>query len=498
MAKGPSGLRNVGLECQEAPVNIDDPISADELWEAEQRVLEIQTKLHQWATGDPGRRFADLFNLVADPAFLTVAWARVRGNRGARSAGVDGLRPFALDPVERAFLTRLRHQVKTGEFAPLPVRERLIPKRGGKLRALGIPTATDRVVQASLKLVLEPIFEADFQPCSYGFRPKRRAQDAIAEIHMLGSNSYEWVLDADIKACFDEISHPALMGRVRARVADRRVLGLVKAFLKAGVLSEQGHTRDTKTGTPQGGILSPLLANIALSALDDHLAGIWQSRMATRVDRARLRRHGRATYRLVRYADDFVVMVHGTRQHAEAVKDEIVPVLASVGLRLSEEKTTIAHIDEGFEFLGFRIQRQTKRGSHKRFVYTWIAKRSLTSIRLKVKTITRQGTNNPLKDLLRQLNPLLRGWTNYFRHAVAKQTFSYLQEYTWRRVIEWLRRKYHRANWKQLRRRLGGWWPRDDGTALFDTRTVPVTRYRYRGAAIPTPWTTQGETTRLA
>jgi RNA-directed DNA polymerase len=180
------------------------------------------------------------------------------------------------------------------------------------------------------------------------------------------------------------------------------------------------------------------------------------------------------------------------------VREQIIPVLASVGLRLSEEKTTIAHLDEGFEFLGFRIQRQTKRGSHKRFVYTWVAKRSLASIMTKVKTITRQGTNNALKDLLRQLNPVLRGWTNYFRHAVAKQTFSYLQDYTWRRVIGWLRRKYHRSNWKQLRRRLGGWWPRDERTALFDTRTVPVTRYRYRGAAIPTPWTPQTRTTQVA
>jgi len=145
--------------------------------------------------------FADLFNLVTDPAFLMIAWDRVRGNQGARSAGVDGVRPRLLQSVERAFLTGLREQVKSGEFAPLPVRERMIPKRSGKLRGLGIPTAADRVVQASLKLVLEPIFEADFLPCSYGFRPKRRAQDAIAEIHMLASNAYEWVLDADISAC---------------------------------------------------------------------------------------------------------------------------------------------------------------------------------------------------------------------------------------------------------------------------------------------------------
>src|SRR5215203_434731 len=178
---------------------------------------------------------------------------RARPAQGHQDHRRGRVRPRLLQSVERAFLTGLREQVKSGEFAPLPVRERMIPKRSGKLRGLGIPTAADRVVQASLKLVLEPIFEADFHPCSYGFRPKRRAHDAIAEIHMLGSNAYEWVLDADISACFDEISHPALLARVRRRIADKRVLGLVKAFLKAGVLSEQGITRDTKTGTPQGG-----------------------------------------------------------------------------------------------------------------------------------------------------------------------------------------------------------------------------------------------------
>ncbi len=208
----------------------------------------------------------------------------------------------------------------------------------------------------------------------------------------------------------------------------------------------------------------------------------------------RRRRHGQATYRVIRYADDFVVMVHGNQTHAQEVREQIVPVLDSVGLRLSEEKTPIAHIDEGFEFLGFRIQRQRKRGSNRRYVYTWVAKRSLASIRAKVKTITRQGTNNSLADLLRQLNPVLRGWTNYFRHAVAKQTFSHLQEYTWRRVIGWMRRKYHRANWKQIRRHLGGgWWPQEQGTVLFDTRTVTVTRYRYRGTTIPTPVDTPGQ-----
>ena len=172
------------------------------------------------------------------------------------------------------FLDGLRVELKARSFRPLPVRERMIPKPGTtKRRRLGIPTARDRVVQASLKLVLEPIFEADFRPCSYGFRPKRRTHDAVAEVHHFASRSYEWIVEGDIKACFDEISHPALMDRVRNRIGDKRVLALVKAFLKAGILCEDGTESDTDTGTPQGGILSPVLANVALSVLDEHFAG---------------------------------------------------------------------------------------------------------------------------------------------------------------------------------------------------------------------------------
>jgi len=194
------------MEDQEvASVNTGDPEVA--LYRAERRVLKIQTKLYQWACADPGRRFDDLFNLVADPAFLLVAWDRVRSNRGARTAGVDRRTASSIERqvgVED-FLDTLRSTLKDRSFRPLPLRERMIPKPGGKQRRLGIATITDRVVQAALKLVLEPIFEADFFPCSYGFRPNRRAHDAVAEVRHFTSHSYEWVLEGDIKACFDEI-----------------------------------------------------------------------------------------------------------------------------------------------------------------------------------------------------------------------------------------------------------------------------------------------------
>ncbi|WP_323136423.1 reverse transcriptase domain-containing protein [Streptomyces sp. NBC_01446] len=300
------------------------------LMKAERRVLEIQTKLHRWANAEPHRRFDDLFNLVTDPAFLLIAWDRVRGNKGARTAGVDGQTAYYVESVRgvEEFLGEVRSDLKNRSFRPLPVRERMIPKPGtAKRRRLGIPTVRDRVVQASLKLVLEPIYEAEFHPCSYGFRPERRTHDAVAEMRLLASNSYEWVLEADIAACFDEISHPDLMDRLRHRIGDKRVLAVVKAFLKAGILSETGNIRDTDTGTPQGGILSPLLANVALSALDEHFAAKWTDR----VERARRRRHGLANYRLIRYADDFAIMVSGTRAHAEALLDEVAEVLSRLG-----------------------------------------------------------------------------------------------------------------------------------------------------------------------
>lgn len=458
--------------------------------EAKARVLSIQIKLHRWATDDADRRFDDLFNLVADPAFLVVAWHRVRGNRGARTAGVDGVEPRSIDGGEGQFLAELRDDLKARRFRPLPVRQRLIPKASGRLRSLGIPAARDRVVQASVKLVLEPIFEADFHPCSYGFRPKRRAQDAIEEIRHFGRLSYEWILEGDIKSCFDEISHPALMDRVRDRVGDKRVLCLVKAFLAAGVLSEDGTVRGTKTGTPQGGILSPLLANVALSVLDEHFAEAWQTTMATNLDRQRRRRRGQAMYRLVRYADDFVVMVSGTEAHAEELKDEVAAVLSTVGLRLAEEKTSVCHIDDGLDFLGWRIQRQHQRGSSRRFIYTWPSKKALASIMAKVKTLTRQGTNGPLSDLLRRLNAALQGWTTYFRHGASKQTFNYLSHYTWQRVVGWLRRKHRRAAWKTVRRHYlsNRMVPEHDGVALFNPGAVAIVRHRYRGTKIASPW----------
>jgi RNA-directed DNA polymerase len=468
-------------------VNTDE--LALELYRAERRVLEIQTKVHSWAGDDPHRRFDDLFNLVTDPAFLLVGWDRVRSNRGARTAGVDGETARYVEAVRgvEGFLAELRADLKARTFRPLPVRRRAIPKAGGKVRYLGIATIRDRVAQAALKLVLEPIFEADFLPCSYGFRPNRRAHDAVAEVHHFTSRSYEWIVEGDIKACFDEISHSALMDRVRDRVGDKRVLELVKAFLKAGILTEDGTLADTDAGTPQGSILSPLLSNVALSVLDEYIAQGPGGPGASPYERAKRRRHSLSNYRLVRYADDWCLAVSGTRAHAEALRDEITGVLTTMGLRLSPEKTLITHIDEGLVFLGWRIQRHRKRGTGKRFVYVYPAKKALVAVMAKVKTICRRNTNLSLEVLLHQLNRMLRGWTAYFKYGCSNATFSYLRSYLWKQVIRWQERKHRRTPWKQLRRRYGI-WPADGDIGLFDPARVRAKRYYYRGTRIPTPW----------
>ena len=420
------------------------PALLDADW-AEERVLGWQTKLHRWAGEDEEKRFGDLFNLVCDHATLLVAWERVKRNRGSQTAGVDGI---TRDRVERQgvlqFLDELRRSLRERSYTPLPVRERAIPKRGsGKLRMLGIPALADRVVQMALVLVLEPIFEADFSPTSYGFRPGRRAQDAIEEVrHFINAPAcYEWVIEGDVENCFGSIHHGLLLVELRRRVTDKRVLGLIKQFLGAGIMTQQGSPAATPSGTPQGAVLSPLLANVALSVLDRHFQAAWAAR--TKNQRVRDRAKGLPSYRMIRYADDFVVLVHGSKAQAQALKEQTAEFMREqLRLTLSSEKTHITHVDDGFDLLGFRIVRRPKPGRAP-VAYSFPSKRALREVMYRIKELTgRTTTNLSLEELIHALNPVLRGWTNYHRHGA----------------------------------RLA--WPAE----------VAITRYRYRGHRIPSPW----------
>ncbi len=280
------------------------------------------------------------------------------------------------------------------------------------------------------------------------------------------------------------------MGRVRRRIGDKRVLALVKAFLKAGIFSETTGRQDTHTGTPQGGILSPLLSNIALSVLDDFAWDAWQGTMSTPYIRTRRRRVGQPNWQLVRYADDFVILVHSDRHDAEQLRHEVATVLSEMGLRLSPEKTALVTIDEGFDFLGFRIQRHRKQGTRKSYVYTYPSRKAIAAIKDKVRGLTHSSAQADLTALLQRVNGVLRGWANYFKHGVSKRTFSYLGAFTWRRVANWLRKRHKGLTWTTLRRRFmgGGWRIIDGQLTLFNPATTAVTRYRRRHV-IPSPWT---------
>ncbi len=463
---------------------------------AEQRVLGWQTKLHRWAVQDEQQRFGDLFNLVCDPATLLVAWERVKRNRGSRTAGVDGQTRARIEEMGvQRLLDELREELKSGSYRPLPAREQLIPKRSGKLRSLGIAALRDRIVQMAAKLVLEPIFEADFCPTSYGFRPKRRAQDAIEQVRFFihAPRSYEWVIEGDVEDCFGQIHHGLLMEQVRRRVTDKRILQLIRRFLAAGVMREHGTLAATPSGTPQGSILSPVLANIALSVLDRHFETAWTAR--THNQRARDRANGQPSYRMIRYADDFVVLVRGTKAQAHALKQQTAEFMAEhMRLTLSPEKTHVTHVDDGFDLLGFRIKRRPWHAGNRHVAYTFPSERALRAVMYRIKTLTKRDTTYlSLDELIHALNPILRGWANYYRHAASKRCFAYLSYYLWWRVMRWLRKKYPRLTWKQIRRKYWGIkWTGPEGARLAWPAEVAVTRYRYRGHRIPSPWAATG------
>ena len=441
-------------------------------------------------------RFGDLFNLVGHPDYLLVAWDHVAHNKGARTAGVDGVtvRQILQRGEVGAFLADIAESLKDGTYQPAPVRRVMLAKPGGKSRPLGIPTVTDRVVQQSLRMVLEPIFEADFLPVSYGFRPKRRAHDAVAEIHFYAGRGYRWVLDADIEGCFDNIDHQVLLDRVRQRITDKKTVAMVKAFLRSGVITELGAMRGTYAGTPQGGIISPLLANIALSILDEEIMAPWApgGEQSTQSGRAKRRYHGLGNWRIVRYADDFVIMTNGSREDVERLQERVTKVLAGIGLRLSPSKTQITHLSEGIDFLGFHIRWRQKRGSGKWYCTTTIADKAFATIKQTIRNLTPRRSPRRLAEVIREVNAALRGWTYYFRHAIAGRRFSFLRYFTWRRFVAW-QRELHRWGWTKVKR----WLQRPDGTwraiwsegvSLFDPTKVRIEYYRYRGARIPNPY----------
>lgn len=456
-------------------------------------VLAWQRKLYRWSKQDQNKTYSDLFNLVYDPRTLRVAWDHIRVNRGSKSAGVDGMTRYHVEQgmgIEK-FLHDLHKEIKTRTYRPQPVRQKGIPKTNGKTRYLGIPTLRDRVVQQALRMVLEPIFEAGFYTSSYGYRPNRRAQDAIGEIYRFAvpRSKYEWIIEGDIKSCFDNIDHPRLLEEIRKRITDRKILRLVMFILKAGVMTEMGTYQKTMTGTPQGGIISPLLMNVYLTVLDRHFEKRWQEMSQHPRNRRNLQSKGFPTYRMVRFADDFVVMVRGTEEQAESLKNETALILQrELRMELSLEKTHVTHVRKGFNFLGHKIVMFNRQ--NKDVLFTLPSKSSLQTVKSRIKQITSRRTIRfSLEQLLFQLNPILRGWSYYFRWDAAKSTLSYLDYYVWRRVFGWMKKKHPKHGIKALKRKYFPDWQFKEGKQiLFRPSKVKVERYRYRGARIPSQW----------
>lgn len=493
----------------------------DESW-----LLSKQRILYARSSGNPDYVFRKLWGLITEPANLRIALARVARNKGRRTSGVDRVTVHAvLKQGADAFLQEVRSELRAGLYRPSPVRRVLIPKPGqpGKFRPLGIPTVKDRIVQAAVKNILEPIFEADFYPTSYGFRPGRSVHGAIEHLQQLlrpwttkqGKDQrlpYQWAIEGDIKGCFDNISHHGLMERARRRIGDAKVNRLILAFLKAGALSERQFSR-TDDGTPQGGILSPLLANIALSELDERYERqVWPRRAPTlRTDlegirrratanRAYLRRRGDVVLFPIRYADDFLILVGappGPEQNvraeeaAQREKAEVATLLKErLNLELSEAKTLVTPVTNTIRFLGhqIRVRYVPQKG---RIAYSaTIPKDKSQRLREGIKRhFDRSTIGDTLENRLRKLNPVLRGWSNFYRHAHrAKRVLSGLDHYVWWTIFRWLKKKHQCASARALFPRYGWRKPGGRATRWRDGSVVPFQMARTRTGRFRLAW----------
>lgn len=394
------------------------------------RVRALQHVLYRAAKADPNRRFHALFDKVHRRDVLDRAWEEVRRNRGA--AGIDRITLADVEEYGVArLLDELAMELKDGRYRPLATRRVFIPKPGSsELRPLSIPSVRDRVVQAAVKIVLEPIFEADMLGCSFGFRPRRSAHDALQVLIDESWRGRRWVVETDIANCFEAIPHAGLMQAIEERVSDRAILSLLRAMLRVGVM-EGGSLRPRTGGSPQGGVISPLLCNVYLHRMDR----AWSTA-----------EHGT----LVRYADDALVMCT-TREQAQAALARLIALLADLGLEPKAAKTRIVHLadgGEGFDFLGFHhrlVRGRTPKSKHLTFLARWPSRKATQRARDRIREITgRKWLWAPVEDIVRDINLFLRGWAGYFRYGNSARVLGQIRNYALMRLALWLSKKGNR------------------------------------------------------
>jgi RNA-directed DNA polymerase len=423
--KGMVAKRNAGVPAPSQPNSPGRRKSAD-------NVERLQRRLGAAAKRDRGRRFHALYDRIWRRDVLEKAWKRVKRNKGA--AGVDAQTIASIRALgEESFLDDLSKTLRAGRYRPQAVRRHWIPKANGGRRPLGIPTVRDRVVQAATKLVLEPIFEVDFVDCSYGFRPGRSATQALEALRLRGSGGKgNHVFDADIRDFFGSLDREVLMKRVMLRVSDRRVLGLIRGWLEAGVM-EDGRETKLLSGTPQGGVISPLLSNIYLSFLDER----WTKQCAD-------------LGTLVRYCDDFVIMCN-TRKDVDEAERRVKMIFGRLRLELHPEKTRKLDLSggkQGFDFLGCHLHKRMsgriweKEGKRVYFLQRWPSAASMKRVRQRVKELTpRAVCHRDLRETIEKINPVLRGWGNYFATGNASDKFNQADSYVWKRLRSLVRKR---------------------------------------------------------
>jgi len=391
------------------------------------KVRELQRKLWVCAKQSKTRRFHALYDRIYRSDVLREAWRRVRSNGGAAGVDRETLEAIEQHGVEQ-FLADIEADLRAGRYRPSAVRRQYIPKGDGKQRPLGIPTVRDRVVQMAAKIMIEPIFEADFEASSFGFRPKKSATEALEAIRLAGNQGHDFVVDADIKGYFDSIDQEKLMVLVEERISDRRVLKLIRQWLRAGVM-EDGTVRETLAGTPQGGVISPLLANIYLHLLDR----LWAKKCGS-------------LGVLIRYADDFVVMAATESKAKEALR-QIQFVMSKLGLVLHPEKTRMVDLRRGkgsFVFLGctIRKKRSILRNPRAYYMHRWPSPKARKRLRDRVREITdKRASGEDVKQIIAKLNPVLRGWGNYFRTGTCRWQFHQMDDFVYGRLLRWLHRR---------------------------------------------------------